>query len=186
MADRRVHRTRRRLNKALLELMQEKGYGRITVQELTERADVARSTFYAHFDSKDDLLFAGFDRWLLDLARVRGVDAPREEGFRFSLPLLRHARGHRRVFRGIFGRAGSPRAARRFQDLLVQVVLQELPGDPGEERLREARAHTVAGAFMALVAWWFESGAGVPPEEVDRAFRDAVAPPSRLPSPATG
>jgi len=179
VADRRVHRTRRRLKEALLALMREKGYGRITVQELVDRADVARSTFYAHFDAKDDLLFDGFDRWLLDLGRVsRAAGGAAEDGFRFALPLLRHARGHRRVFRAIFGSTGSPRAARRFHDLLVQVVLQELPEAPGEERLRQARAHAVAGAFMALVTWWFESGVGLSPEKVNRAFQATLDPPS--------
>lgn len=179
MTDRRVRRTRRRLKEALMDLMREKGYGRITVQELTERADVARSTFYAHFGSKDDLLFDGFDRWLLELTRVpEEGPAHGETGFRFSLPLLRHARGQRRVFRAIFGSTGSPRAARRFHDLLVAVVLEELPGPPVDEGAREARAHAVAGAFMALLAWWFESGTGLPPEEVDGAFHRAVADPA--------
>ncbi len=180
MPDRRVRRTRRRLKEALLALLREKGYGRITVQELTERADVARSTFYAHFDSKDDLLFDGFDRWLLELGRVPSGEAPPPpgSGFRFSLPLLRHAAGHRRLFRALFGPTGSPRAARRFHDLLVQVVLRELPDGGGEDRLREARAHAVAGAFMATVAWWFEAGGALDPEEVDRAFGNAVAGPA--------
>lgn len=175
MPDRRVRRTRRRLKEALLALMAEKGYGRITVQELVDRADVARSTFYTHFQAKDDLLFDGFDRWLLDLPRVAGPPGnDAEAGFRFSLPLLRHARGHRRVFRAVFGSTGSRRAARRFHELLVEVVLRELPEDEAEEGPREARAHAVAGAFMALMTWWFEEGAGVGPEEVDRVFQRAV------------
>lgn len=184
MTDRRVRRTHRRLKEALLDLMKEKGYARVTVRELTERADVARSTFYAHFDSKDDLLFDGFDRWLLDLAGVPGVGGPAgADAFRFSLPLLRHARGHRRVFRAIFGSTGSPRAARRFHDLLVEVVLREMPEDARDAsvhdgRARQARAHAVAGAFTALVGWWFESGVGLPPETLDAIFQQAVRPPS--------
>lgn len=55
-ADRRVRRTRRALHQALIGLMLERGYARITVQDILDRADVGRSTFYAHFRNKDDLL----------------------------------------------------------------------------------------------------------------------------------
>ncbi len=55
--DRRVRRTRENLFSALSELMQEKRYNKITIQDIIDRADVGRSTFYAHFETKDDLLF---------------------------------------------------------------------------------------------------------------------------------
>src|SRR5690242_10979296 len=56
--DRRVNRTRRALKDALTDLILEKGYERVTVGDVLERADVGRSTFYAHFVDKDDLLMA--------------------------------------------------------------------------------------------------------------------------------
>src|SRR5689334_24059575 len=59
--DRRVRRTRRLLREALLALVAEKGYDRVTVQDVLDRADVGRATFYAHFRDKDDLLVSGFD-----------------------------------------------------------------------------------------------------------------------------
>ncbi len=56
--DRRVRKTRHNLFNALTELMREKKYSKITIQEIIDRADVGRSTFYAHFETKDDLLFS--------------------------------------------------------------------------------------------------------------------------------
>ena len=38
-------------------LVQEKGFESVTVQEIIDRANVGRATFYSHFDSKDDLIF---------------------------------------------------------------------------------------------------------------------------------
>src|SRR4029079_6347017 len=56
--DRRVGKTRRALKEALTDLILAQGYESVTVQDLIDRADVGRSTFYAHFMDKDDLLMA--------------------------------------------------------------------------------------------------------------------------------
>src|SRR3990172_8985094 len=60
--DRRVQKTRKLLQDALIELVAEKGYETVTIQELLDRANVGRSTFYAHFQDKDQLLHSILDR----------------------------------------------------------------------------------------------------------------------------
>ena len=59
IVDRRIRRTQKSLHEALISLVLEKNYDSITVQEILDRADVGRSTFYAHFDGKDKLLLSG-------------------------------------------------------------------------------------------------------------------------------
>ena len=59
--DRRVQRTRELLRGALFSLIREKGFEVLTVQDIIDRANVGRATFYAHFDNKEDLLLSGFD-----------------------------------------------------------------------------------------------------------------------------
>src|SRR5262245_30026355 len=54
--DRRMRRTRQLLRDALLALLKVKRYEDISVQDIIEHADVARSTFYVHYIDKDDLL----------------------------------------------------------------------------------------------------------------------------------
>ncbi|UZK02884.1 TetR/AcrR family transcriptional regulator [Venatoribacter cucullus] len=54
--DKRVERSRRQLMTALLELMQEQPYRKISVAHICEHSGVARPTFYLHYRSKDDLL----------------------------------------------------------------------------------------------------------------------------------
>ncbi|HZD11520.1 MAG TPA: TetR/AcrR family transcriptional regulator [Candidatus Binatia bacterium] len=60
--DRRVQRTRKLLQEALIKLVAEKGYEAVTVRELLDEANVGRSTFYAHFQDKDHLLRSILDR----------------------------------------------------------------------------------------------------------------------------
>ena len=57
--DRRVRKTRKALRDALVELTLEKGYAAVTVGDIADRADVGRTTFYAHFTDKEDLLLGG-------------------------------------------------------------------------------------------------------------------------------
>ena len=60
--DRRVQKTRKLLQDALIELVAEKGYETVTIQEILDKANVGRSTFYAHFQDKEQLLHSILDR----------------------------------------------------------------------------------------------------------------------------
>ena len=59
--DRRVERTRQLLRDALVSLIREKGFAALSAQEIIDRANVGRATFYAHFDNKEDLLMTGLE-----------------------------------------------------------------------------------------------------------------------------
>ena len=183
--DRRVRRTRRRLKEALLELINEREYEAITVEDITRRADVGRSTFYSHFDSKEELLFSGFDAWLLSLADAAGAGsgADPSPGFRFSLPFLHHVRTQKRFFQAAIEHGSNARLRRKLTALLVEVVRRELDrASPlparaagSAEQAREAQAHAVAGAFLGLAAWWLSAGKGLSPEAADQVFQRTVA-----------
>ena len=56
--DRRVQRTRQLLSSALLKLIEERGYDSLTVNDITEQANVGRATFYLHYQDKEQLLVA--------------------------------------------------------------------------------------------------------------------------------
>jgi AcrR family transcriptional regulator len=60
-ADRHVQRTKEILEGALFSLIKDKAFNTISVQEIIDRANVGRATFYAHYDNKVDLLGSGFD-----------------------------------------------------------------------------------------------------------------------------
>lgn len=77
--NRQVTRTNRMLRTALLELLDEKPYPKITVSDIVERADLSRSTFYVHFDTKEDLLASFVDNILdefFDILSSRNFSNP--------------------------------------------------------------------------------------------------------------
>lgn len=204
--DRRVRRTRSRLKEALLELIDEVegDYDAITIEDITERADVGRSTFYSHFTSKEDLLFSGFDHWLLSLTGTTPEELVADETgdrtggesegedrfrFRFSLPLLRHIRSQRRFFQATMVRGSNAAIRRRIAALLATPVRVELermsptPARPAKRKsgradpalLREGQAHAVVGALLGLVSWWLHDAPGLGAEAVDQLFQAVVA-----------
>ncbi len=74
--DRRVRKTRKALREAMQVLMSEKGYDQVTIEELTERADIGRTTFYLHYSAKQDLLLEQFDDLLGQLVKQLSANPP--------------------------------------------------------------------------------------------------------------
>src|SRR4026209_3057140 len=98
--DRRVAKTRKALKEALTDLILEKGYESVTVQDVIDRADVGRSTFYTHFLDKDDLLMA----ILADLEMPAPDSAswtPDDPAFGWTLELFRHFGSGKRLVKAV-------------------------------------------------------------------------------------
>lgn len=188
--DRRVRRTRRRLKEALFHLLRERPWEEITVQGIVDRADVGRSTFYAHYESKEDLLFADFDTHLRRLAERASPSREESEDartFRFSLPILTHIQEEAAFFRVTLLGGSDPRLREVTEGLLTDLLVLEFARlDPeGPERTGEAlgvdpssvrsgRARAAAGAFLALADWWLRAAPHLTPAEVDGLFQGAA------------
>src|SRR5579864_4709465 len=113
--DRRVARTRATLHQALIALILKQGYEAITVEDICAHANVGRSTFYAHYKSKEELHLSGMDhlrRQLVD--RRRDASAPSGHAGRqrlgFSLAMFEHARGRIDHYRAMAGSRGGSAA----------------------------------------------------------------------------
>lgn len=179
--DRRIQRTRKLLQDALHALMIEKGYEATTVQDVIDRANVGRSTFYAHFADKAMLLASSVEdlRVLLRQkqqdARSTG-DGALAGGLGFSLAMLEHARGHLQLYGAIVGRDSGAFVTKRVHRVIAELVYDDLAAiDFGTAPARrELAAEYFAGAFMAVLTWWLEHGAEQPPTEVDAIFRRLV------------
>ncbi|MFI6604720.1 TetR/AcrR family transcriptional regulator [Nonomuraea sp. NPDC050536] len=151
--DRRVRRTRRILRDAFTALVLEKGYDRITVQDILDRADVGRSTFYAHFRDKDALLMACFDGVREDLQNEFASAETGPEGP--AATLFRHAGRHRQIYRALCGHRGGELVHRHLKRLIADAVRDHLaPGDP--DLPADAVAAFYASATVGLLQWWVD------------------------------
>ena len=182
--DRRVQKTQRLLRDALVSLIREKNYDSIAVQEILDRANVGRSTFYTHFRNKDELLVSGIQDMLHP---VRGVAAPPfakpyERIVWFSLPVFEYHDRHRHGGEGRMGRQGRAVLHEHLRKVLTELVAEELKRDL-HRRGRAAGlipsdllVRYVASTFILVLNWWVETGSRLRPAEVDQVYRALTLP----------
>lgn len=179
--DRRVQRTRKLLQEALTEMMIEKGYEAATVQDIIDRANVGRATFYAHFADKQTLLSSSLEDLRAHLVErqqeaLGATGGPDVRGLGFSLAMLEHAQGHLPLWKAIVGRESGALVMQRLHRTIVELAGIDLDalGFKGTPTQRELAAQFVAGAFMGVLRWWLDGDAELPPSEVDIIVRRLV------------
>jgi AcrR family transcriptional regulator len=166
----------RALVAALVELVLEKRFDAITVQQVLDRADVGRTTFYARYRGKDDLLVKSFERML------EGLDhcLSREPGCRRVAP-VRELFEHVRAVRGFHQALSRSRSLDDLYDAGVRQLsttiaarLAALPPNRGQDVPVAVMARAYSGAVWALLRWWLEGGPRPTPAEMDRMFHEMV------------
>ncbi len=179
--DRRTRRSRRVLGAALVELVLERGFTTLTVEDITERADVARTTFYAHFRDKEDL-FARVTADLLAGLAERLAPAVADSAVGFTgkpvLEMLRHAREERDLYRIVLRGEGDGKPLQMFADASARAAAEEFRAraDRNDVQPRidpDLLARVWVGEQIAVLRWWVEQETpSLPAEEVVRMLLD--------------
>ncbi len=176
-ADRRVQRTRRLLQEACIDLILEKGYSEVTVQDVLDRADVGRSTFYAHFRDKDDLLASRFDslhlafeehlKFVLDNLGSGNKEGASPTNLLFIF--LKYVEHEHRLVKALFGRKSGGVRANFMRDYLVKYIRGLLPkfakAKLDNYQLDAVAEHT-GNALLTLTVWWVDNDMPCPVDEL--------------------
>ncbi|WIT13351.1 helix-turn-helix domain containing protein [Paucibacter sediminis] len=173
--DRRAQRSRELLLEALFSLMCERGYERLTIQNLLDRAGVGRATFYAHFESKDELLghsVQGLRGWL------ESARAP-DRRLGFSLAFFQHLASHRQLYRMTVARESEVSVERHMRAMLRALVHAELaqgqpPGQGGAAV--DLATQYVVGALWSMLVWWMDEAQDWSAERVNELFERMTFP----------
>lgn len=179
-----MERTRGLLRGALASLIHEKPHETIVVKEILARANVGRSTFYAHFRDKDELLRSG-------IAEILRASAPATTAARadshdrvlwFSRPIFEHIEGHLNAPASRAKAKGQAIVHEHLGRVLVELIATGLKQAdrryPTKERdvPLELLADYVASTFVLVLNWWVESEDRLPASEVNELFRALVLP----------
>ena len=163
--DRRVARTRDALQRAFNSLLFKGGYESFTVSDVVEQANVGRSTFYEHFDSKEDILWACMSRMFSVFAESVSGDARPER----LQNVLEHLWQNRRLADAIF--TGTPRLIlSRSLAELIEKRLSEMAGRRRGLVTPRLAAIQIAEAQLVLVETWLRGRAASAPAALAEAL----------------
>jgi AcrR family transcriptional regulator len=181
--DRRILRTRQRLREALLSLIVERSYEKTSVQDILDRAEIGRATFYEHFRSKEDLLASGIEQLRVHLLQEweSNSNAGRTpvERLGFALALFRHVDGHRRLYRAIVGRESGVIVERKMRRMLADLVREDLKSckSAGQKTIStDLAVQYVVGALWSVLTWWMDYRVPLSPEDMNSIFRRLTLP----------
>jgi AcrR family transcriptional regulator len=178
--DRRSRRSRRLIVDALFALIREKRYDRITVQEIIDRADVGRSTFYAQFHNKEDVLESELER-VVGLLYEQDLTAAEASADHLlpSLGIFRHVHEQQPLYPALVpGLALDPhrQAMQRFLRDRAAHQLRLAAGSRDPAVPPEIVADYLAGTLLTLIHWWLDHELPYTPEQMESFFRQLTLP----------
>jgi len=204
-SDRRPQRTRRQLSRALVGLITEKRFDDITVQNVIDRADVGRSTFYTHFRDKEDLLQKDWERFLDGFAQHIDWDKAGHESFVPVVHLFSHLQDFQPFYKGLVRsrktdslfKTGASYLSRKIEISFTAKSGHRAPEtgsrtgvlatqlSTGESPTLQVPipilANFLAVELFALLKWWLDHEMPYTPERMDEIYHQLVNPAFQVP-----
>jgi AcrR family transcriptional regulator len=180
-ADRRSQRTYRLVSSALAELMLERPYDEILVQDILDQAGVGRTTFYAHYFDKADVLSTMIERMLETFTEQIAHSEARQKLVP-TLELLEHIyerHQHQQLQAIMRGHAGDQlwEALQLALCRAIEPALATLGGDHSSASIPlPVVAQYLAGAYLTLLKWWIAADMPYPPHQMESIFEQLALP----------
>ena len=179
--DRRTKKTRQVLREALLTLLKNKRYEDISVQDIIERADVARSTFYVHYVDKNDLLTGSHGIFAENLGEQLTAHGAGQGATAFSSRMwFYHIQAQGDILKVIAKDSAMEMAMKTLRGIIHDSVQNGM-----QTHMQMGKDASVplpllvdylADTLMTLIKFWFKDGMKYTPEQMDEMFQRLVAP----------
>jgi len=176
--DRRTQRTRHNLTHAMVELIQEKRFDDITVQNVIERADVGRATFYSHFTGKEDLFQKNWERFLDFCAQQIDWGQVGKGSFIPVLFLFGHLKDVQPFYQGLVRSRKTDALFKSGTEYLggriaagLKANLERAPSIP-----IPILSNFLASQLFSLLKWWLDERMPYSPERMDEIYHELVNP----------
>lgn len=181
--DRRTVKTRQAIQDALFSLMQEKQYNKITIQDIIDRANIGRSTFYSHFATKDELLFHSIGH-LMEILNQYMVNYIEMEGDKPRLvpvvELFEHIKENFKLMKGLLKSDSADlffdKAQGYWNSKIEDYLGTKLPKNK-ENRVPVAiLVNHISSTLIHLLRWWVDNKMPYTPLQMDQYFQELVNP----------
>lgn len=161
--DRRILKTQEAIKNAVIELMAVKNFDDITIQDISDKANVSRGTIYLHYLDKYDLLDKLVESHIHELREMclAGADLDYVSG---SPVWTEYFERNYSFFSLMLASKGAPFFRIRFLDFLIEQFKQEVDVNKGKNQglKDEVIVRFVASAYVGVVEWWFTNEKPIP------------------------
>lgn len=157
--DRRIAKSQEAIKKALVEIMSEKNFDDITIQDISDKANVSRGTLYLHYTDKFDLLDRLIEEHIEELREICKSTA--EMNFKeANLPWFEYLKSHHLFFSTMLASKGSPAFRSRFIEFLIEEFQDEIDTTKGKNQgmQKEIILQFIVTSYVGIVEWWIKSG----------------------------
>jgi len=182
--DRRQRKTREAIFNAFNELLAQKSFSNITIQNIIDKADIGRSTFYSHFETKDDLLkemctslfehvFSGIPNSNIKCDHDFSTTTNSKT---IITHLIYHLNENRKNILGILTCDNGDMFLQFFRHYLNDLLPKYIDIKPQKNIPEDFIINHISGSFVNMVQWWLKNGLKESPEELTNYFEAIIYP----------
>ena len=184
---RQVQRTKQLLEEACIALILEKGYEAVTVQDILDRANVGRSTFYSHYRDKEDLLMSRFQALqqafeehaeiLLEQDALANIDP--QAITNLPMMMLKYVEHEHRLFKALLGKHSGGNHLNYQREYLLKyarAIFKRVAKNPLTAYELEAVSQTMVSSFLSILVWWIDNDMPCSAEELFRLEMRLIEP----------
>ncbi|MCR8656480.1 TetR/AcrR family transcriptional regulator [Paenibacillus endoradicis] len=166
--DRRILKTQDAIKKAIIELMSEKKFDQITIQDISDRANVSRRTIYLHYMDKFDLLDKLIEEHINEL-RVLCLSESEMDSKDRGMTWFEYFECNYLFFSSMLASKGAPFFRKRFLEFVIDDIQNGWEMIEGEKRgiNKDILLQFFAPAYVGIVEWWFNNDMPYPPHVMD-------------------
>jgi AcrR family transcriptional regulator len=143
-----------------VDLIEDRGFDRVTVGDLTARAMISRAAFYRNYRDKYELVEQIFDEAMAEMTAGDEADT-RSPGRRWA-DFLGHVDAYHRLYGALLGHKGSAWFAGRMRSALAAMSSEHLPGRDADALVPSV----ISAMFIQSIIWWLENDRPCPPGEI--------------------
>jgi len=189
--DRRIERMKKLIQEALISLMLEQSYESITVQEIIDRANVGRATFYKHFENKEDLLLRGIAQIPYHANEQTHFSEPDNTEAHHHRPVIgkktlsfaasfTHSKENQRLHEVMYRRSFANPILDKVTNFFYERINTQLkhlsPPQSVDNVKITVLSHFLTGGLLAVIKWWQLSDFPYSVDEMDEFIQEIVNP----------
>jgi AcrR family transcriptional regulator len=163
--DRRIAKSQEAIKKALIELMSEKNFDDITIQDISDHANVSRGTIYLHYVDKFDLLDKLIEEHINEMGEICEATLAAEYKDA-NLPWFEYLESHFLFFSTMLKSKGALSFRSQFHEFLIDEFKDEVDTSQGKnhELDQAVLLQFIVTSYVGIVEWWITNGMPYPPQ----------------------